>query len=239
VLLYSGENLYVRLNYGRSQMCIGRAESASPGGPFSPDPHPLICPGDNNHWAIDPNVWVSPASHNVFVQWRQDVGTSESRIYGARYSRDGRTRLTTARLLLSDSAVSWEGAQIENPAIELESGTYYLFFSGDNWNSKNYATGVASCGSRIVDGGKCTSIYASSRPWLGWSGRPGGAFFHTPEDIWGPGGLSFVSDAGGGIRTNPNGDPYVAIHWWLANDLRPMAIYALPWSIYGPVPANF
>lgn len=234
VLLYSAQHA------GSGQMCIGRAESVGPGGGFVADPRHLICPSDGDHWAIDANAWVSDSTHNVYLQWRQDTGATESRLYTAQYSRDGRTRLTTARLLLSDTQIDWDGGYaIENAAVDRHNGTWYLFFSGNFWDSGNYATGMASCGSRLVSGGRCSVLYGKSRPWLGWSGRSGGRpFFTTTENLPGPGGMSFVARSGGDMVRASDGSPYIAIHWWWPG-VRPLAMYKLVYTQYGPVPVDF
>jgi hypothetical protein len=221
------------------QMCIGRAESASPGGGFVADPGPLICPS-NGTPAIDPNALVSDSTHNVYLQWRQDTSPPESRLYSARYSHDGRTRLTDARNLLSDPQITWDGGTIENPAVDFHNGTWYLFFSGNFWGSGNYATGLAACGRYLTTGGKCSVLYPASRPWLGWSGRSGGKpIVTTTEDLPGPGGMSFVTRSTGGLVRASDGSPYIAIHHWLWPGFRALAMYKLVYTLFGPIPGDY
>lgn len=221
------------------QMCIGRAESASPGGGFVADPGPLICPS-NGTPAIDPNALVSDSTHNVYLQWRQDTSPPESRLYSARYSHDGRTRLTDARNLLSDPQITWDGGTVENPAVDFHNGTWYLFFSGNFWGSGNYATGVAACGRYLTIGGKCSVLYPASRPWLGWSGRSGGKpIVTTTEDLPGPGGMSFVTRSEGGLVRASDGSPYIAIHHWLWPGFRALAMYKLVYTSFGPYPGDY
>lgn len=229
--------LYTARRAGTEQMCIGRAEAGAPGGEFVADSSPLICPSGGN-WAIDPNAYVSSSTHNVYLQWRQDPSAHESRLYGARYSRDGRTRVTAASLMLSSNDLSWDGGTIENAAVHYFGGNWYLYFSGGPWDSPNYATGVASCGSSIT--GPCSLRYTYTRPWLGWSARSGGdPFFTTPEDLPGPGGLSFASISTGGFVKGSDGMPYIAIHWWWGGPPRPFAMSRLVYSDYGPVPIDY
>jgi hypothetical protein len=231
--------LYTAQRAGTTQMCIGRATAGTAGGPFTAASNPLIC-GSGPNWALDPNAYVSPATHNVYLQWRQDANASESRLYGARYSHDGTTRLSGARLLYSDSQISWDGPHaIENPAFDPQGPNNYIYYSGNFWNSNDYATGVASCGSNIASGGRCSTLFAHSKPWIGYSRRSGGTMISTPEDLKGPGGLSFVSESSGGLRRDPSGNPYVAMHYLLAPWLRPMWTYKLVQTIYGPIPIDY
>jgi arabinan endo-1,5-alpha-L-arabinosidase len=225
VLLYTAQ---VR---GTNKMCIGRATASAAGGPFTAQSTPLICPSGNN-WALDPNVYVTPGSGNVWVQWRQDASATESRIYGAEYSHTGVTRLTSARELYSSNQISWDAGTVENPAFDPQGVNNYLFFSGNVWNSNNYATGFADCGTWIGSGGVCSTLYSTSKPWIGYSKRSGGTGISPPDDVPGPGGMSFVSESSGGLVRDSSGNPYVAMHWWAG--VRPMITYKMFFTPYGP-----
>lgn len=231
VMLYTAK----RANSG--QHCIGRATAGTAGGPFTAASSPLIC-GSGGNWALDPNAYVTPGSGNVWIQWRQDASATESRLYGAKYSHDGTTRLTGARELYSSNQITWDGGTVENPAFDPQGGANYLYFSGNVWNSNNYATGFADCGVWIGSGGLCSTLYSHFKPWIGWSGRSGGTAITTPEDVPGPGGLSFVSESSGGLVRDPAGNPYIAMHWW-AGGIRPMVTYKLYQSQSGPIPINY
>ena len=39
----------------------------------------------------------------------------------------------------------WEAGTVEAPDLVTTGGHYYLFFSGNDWNSSNYTVGVATC----------------------------------------------------------------------------------------------
>jgi hypothetical protein len=229
--------LYTAKRAGSNQRCIGRATSGSAGGPFTAQGSPLIC-GSGVNFAIDPNAYVTPGSGNVWIQWRQDASASESRIFSAQYSHDGANRLTTARELYSSNQPSWDAGTVENPAFDPEGSKNYLYFSGNAWNSPNYATGFADCGSWIGGGGLCSTLYSKSKPWIGYSGRSGGTGITLPENVPGPGGLSFVSEASGGLVRDSAGSPYIAMHWW-AGGPRPMVTYKLVYSQAGPVAINY
>jgi hypothetical protein len=231
--------LYAAKRAGSNLRCIGRATAGTAGGPFTAASSPLIC-GSAGIGAIDPNAYVSPATHNVYLQWRQDGSASESRLYGARYSHDGTTRLTGARELYSENQISWDGPHaIENPAFDPQGPNNYIYYSGNYWNSNDYATGVAECGTNIASGGLCSTLFAHSKPWIGYSRRSGGTMISTPEDLKGPGGLSFVSESSGGLVRDPSGNPYIAMHYLLAPGLRPMWTYKLEQTKYGPIPIDY
>jgi hypothetical protein len=71
------------------------------------------------------------------------------------------------------------------------SGRYYLFFSGNDWDSANYAVGVAACSGPL---GPCTD--ASPSPIL--SSGPA---------VAGPGGESVFADTSGNF--------WIAFHAWV------------------------
>jgi hypothetical protein len=236
--------LYTARLRGTGKQCIGRATSGSAGGPFTAMSIPLICPPGPN-WALDPNAYVGPRTHNVWIQWRQDASASESRLYGALYSHDGTQRLTSARLLFSSNQISWDeptgtARTVENPAFDPQGSSNYLFYSGNAIGS-NYATGWADCGATIRSGGACSPIFSSSIPWIGYSRRSGGAVTTTPEDLPGPGGMSFVSESTGGLvrdGSSETANPYVVLHWGTGLG-RPMVVYKLAYSYVGPALFNF
>lgn len=224
---------YTAKKTGTEQRCIGRATAAGLTGEYIPDPTPLIC-GNGTLWALDANAFTE--NGRLFIQWRQDTATS-SRLWGAEYSDDGRTRLTEARLLMESSDMTWDGPVpggafiIENPSIVHWGATnqYYLAFSGDYWASNDYATGMASCGPSLtsVAAGKCVLQAPSTKPFYGWSLRGhGGTLKTVPGNLPGPGGMSFVTRALGGFP-GAGDHAYVALHYnkQPAGGVRPMAVF--------------
>ncbi len=80
-------------------------------------------------------------------------------------------------LLIGDKA--WQAGVIEGPSMIQEGSLFYLFYSGNAWDTAHYAVGYAVCSSPQ---GPCAepldhSLYASNGPTVG----PGGArrFFTT------------------------------------------------------------
>jgi beta-xylosidase len=80
---------------------------------------------------------------------------------------------------------------VEAPDLVLANGRYLLFYSGNDWNTANYAVGVAQCAGPI---GPCSD--ASPNPILS-----------SGTDTKGPGGESVFADA--------NGNFWIAFHAWI------------------------
>jgi beta-xylosidase len=80
---------------------------------------------------------------------------------------------------------------VEAPDLVIANGHYFLFFSGNNWNSANYAVGVARCAGPL---GPCAD--ATPTPILS-----------SGNGIAGPGGASVFPDT--------TGAPWIAFHAWV------------------------
>ncbi|MEZ5246763.1 MAG: family 43 glycosylhydrolase [Acidimicrobiales bacterium] len=97
-----------------------------------------------------------------------------------------------ASVLLTAQATTWERSIVESPALFEAGGRLHLLYSGNRYQSHEYATGWATCDSPA---GPCTR--ARSTPILTHDGT-----------INGPGGASVFVDAAGDTR--------VAFHAWTA-----------------------
>jgi hypothetical protein len=84
---------------------------------------------------------------------------------------------------------------VEAPDLVLSGTRYLLFYSGNNWDSANYAVGVATCSGPL---GPCTE------PWT----QP---ILSSNAGALGPGGES--------VFTNSSGSPWIAFHAWLPGDV--------------------
>jgi hypothetical protein len=132
--------------------CIGAAFSRSPLGPFKPTSHPFICQLDHRG-SIDPRVFVQSNHHLVMLWKSEDNANPDSPgpdqdgptgIYAQPLSANGRTLLGKPTKILGPTE-PWEGTIVEAPDMIEEWGTYWLFFSGNWFNSPSYAIGVAAC----------------------------------------------------------------------------------------------
>lgn len=167
-----------------SRMCISRATARSPAGPFKDDSSaPIICPLDKGG-AIDPSVIVHDG--DPYLVWKADGNCCKlpTEIYSQRLSSDGLS-VAAAPAKLIDASQPWEKGVVEGPSMVRDGDRFLLFYSANNWDTKDYAIGVASC--RSIDG-PCTKPL--DKPWMR-SGSddkgPGGEeFFEAPtgDGIW-------------------------------------------------------
>lgn len=197
--------------------CVGWATSSSASGPFTPGPRPLLCqvlkhsspsplsstPRGGDRGVIDPQVYLAP---NGATYLHVKALDNPMQLWGMALAADGTSLRTqaTGMLRLGAKEPVWEYSPApdnrftiaENPTMDHNPHAprgyqYYLYYSGGDWRTAAYATGVAACQGPV---GPCVRITARE-PWLASRG-----------DVRGPGGLS-VFRAPGGAR-------WVAYHSW-------------------------
>jgi hypothetical protein len=201
--------------------CIGASFSSSPSGPFRPTAHPFVCQLDHRG-SIDPRVFVESGNRLVLL-WKSEDNANPSvpgpdqngptGIYAQHLSADGRTLLGQPVKILGPSE-PWEGTIIEAPDMIEAWGTYWLFFSGNWYDSTSYGIGVAACQSPF---GPCSD--PNPAPLLG-SNRQGA----------GPGEASLFTDGSATwLLYNPfrANDPGPVIP-------RPVDITRLGFTVKGP-----
>ncbi len=173
---------YAALDAATGTECIGEADSASPTGPFiDADSGPVICdPAGGGD--IDPYIFADPSTGQDYLIWKLNaniVGEPTS-LWATTLSPNFTITGTPSQLLTDDQ--SWQAGNIEGPAMVEEDGTFYLFYSANDYNSANYAIGYATCTSPL---GPCAD--SVNNPVIvsggGMSG-PGG-----PSLYFGPTGL--------------------------------------------------
>jgi GH43 family beta-xylosidase len=135
--------------------CIGSAFSSSPAGPFVATTRPFICQLDHRG-SIDARV-IDPGSR-LFLLWKSEDNANpdypgpdqdgDTGIYAQGLSADGRTLLGRPVKILGPSE-EWEATIVEAPDMVEAWGTYWLFFSGNWYNSPSYGIGVAACQSPL------------------------------------------------------------------------------------------
>lgn len=186
-----------------AMQCIGDAFGSSPIGPFVPQPRPFICQR-GHRGSIDPRTFVD-ADGTLWLYWKSDdnanpdipwrTGNGYTGIYAQRLSPDGRVLLGEPVLVMQPT-LAWEGTIVEAPDMVLEQGHYWMFYSGNWFNSAAYAIGVAGCAGPV---GPCTPT----------SGRP---LLSSNSQGLGPGEPSvFENSAGFWMLYNP----------WKSNDPDP------------------
>jgi hypothetical protein len=181
---------YTARDTSTGTQCIGRAVSVSPLGPFvDSDLGPVICQSSVGG-SIDPSIFTDSGG-NSYLIWKSD-GNSNSELAGL-WSEplDSGLNLTgSPSLLLVNGGQSWQGSIIEGPDMVQANGAYYLFYSGNDYDTANYAVGYTTC---ATPSGPCTNI--SYNPVLS-----------TSEGMSGPGGESFF--------TGPSGQLLMAFAAW-------------------------
>jgi beta-xylosidase len=157
-----------------STHCIGAAFAQWPTGPFVATAQPFICQLAHRG-SIDARVFAEADGHLVMM-WKSEDNANPSvpgpdqggdtGIYAQDLSADGRTLLGAAVKILAPSQ-PWESTIVEAPDMVEAWGTYWLFFSGNWYNSTNYGIGVAECQGPL---GPCAD--PDSAPFLGptWQG---------------------------------------------------------------------
>ncbi|MBV8952209.1 MAG: family 43 glycosylhydrolase, partial [Actinobacteria bacterium] len=178
---------YVVPDMAAGQRCIASAVALAPQGPFvDSSPGPLVCRTDLGG-AIDPSPLVDP-SGNVWLLWRgEDHGGQKGAIYSAPLTPDGRA-LAGGPTALIRADQGWEQGVVEAPSMTAIPGGFALLYSGNDWNSRSYATGFAWC---ATPAGPCTK-------------PPRGPVLASHDAVAGPGGAEFFTD--------PAGAEWIAYH---------------------------
>jgi beta-xylosidase len=169
--------------------CIGEATASSPAGPFTPAAKPFICQVSQGG-SIDPRVFTD-ADGTSWLLWKSDqnIGgsTNPTKIWSAPLTPDG-LAFTAQPTDILQPDLSWQGSIVESPDLVKVQGTYWLFYSGNWFNTDSYGIGAARCASPI---GPCaetssTPLVASNAQGEGpgeesvYSGPTGTWLLYTP-----------------------------------------------------------
>jgi len=160
--------------------CISRAVSALPQGPYvDRSTEPMICQRERGG-SIDPSPFVD-ADGRRYLLWKSE-GTRQgepTRLWAQALSDDGMWVLGPRAELLQQ-ALPWERPIIEGPTMVLQDGRYHLLYSGNRWESPDYAVGHAVCDSVL---GPCrrTSDGPTLRTRPGAAGPGGQEVFRLPD----------------------------------------------------------
>ncbi len=167
---------------GGGEECISVATASQPLGPFTDmSSHALECQASLGG-SIDPSPFID-ASGALSLQWRSIGAQGQpATIWSEQLNADGNGFAPgTAPVALIVADQQWEAGVVEAPDLVLHGGRYFLFFSGNNWNSASYAVGVATCAGPL---GPCTS-------------SPSGPILTSGPGVAGPGSASIFTDSTG------------------------------------------
>jgi hypothetical protein len=198
-----------------SEECISVATAHQPEGPFVDDSKaPLECQMALGA-SIDPSPFVD-TNGTPYLDWKSG-GPGNARLWSQQLDTAGTGFAFGSRpyeTLVPGHA--WQGGTVEAPDMVDAGGHYYLFYSGNNWNSGLYAVGVATCGGPV---GPCMD--ASPGPILA-----------SGSGVAGPGGESVFADS--------SGQYWIAFHAWVPGAVgfpNSRCLYLRHLSLSGPLPA--
>ena len=161
----AGYVVYFSARGGDGMLAIGAASATSALGPFTDIGAPLI--HDATIGLIDASEINAPAG--PYVLWKEDGNAigKPTPINAQPLAADGLSLTgSPTRLITNDQA--WEGAVTEAPFMVEETGTFYLFYSGNSYANATYAVGVASASAPTGPFTKASApILVSGGAWVG------------------------------------------------------------------------
>ncbi|HEX2851468.1 MAG TPA: glycoside hydrolase family 43 protein [Acidimicrobiales bacterium] len=169
--------------------CLSVATSLLPDGPYvDTSSGPFVCQTDRGG-SIDPSPFLD-AGGRPWLTWKSEgtVDGEPTRIWSAPLTDDGLHLAGDPHELLTTS-LAWEGPIVEGPSMLVDGGSYHLLFSGNRWETSDYAIGHAACAGPA---GPCTP---DPDPMLGSSATAAG-----------PGGAE--------VFRGLDGAPMIAYHAW-------------------------
>lgn len=130
--------------------CLVYATSASPAGPFGAAKR-FSCSSDPLG-SIDPEPFTDPVTGVTSLVWKDEglIGSYGQRIWARAITLVDATTVAYAPgselQFLLESQNTWEAYVAESPTLaRLPDGSLGLFYSGNQWDSDRYATGLAVC----------------------------------------------------------------------------------------------
>ena len=175
----------------KPSQCIGVATSESPAGPFVDSSEaPIVCQSDLGG-SIDATHFADDDGAQYLV-WKNDGNCCgiPTRFFIQELSDDGLEVVGDPTDMGLSNDVLWERFVIEAPTLWKHDGAYYLFYSGNDFASADYAVG-----------------YATSNVVLGpYVDAPENPILRTRPPAAGPGHQSIVAD--------DDGDLWMTYHAW-------------------------
>lgn len=173
------------------KQCISVAMASQPQGPFLDSTTvPLVCQMDLGG-SIDPSPFLG-AGGTPYLTWKSEGTNGQPpTIWAQQISASGTALVGPGPAMLLRPSQKWEGGVVEGPFMVQSSGHYYLFYSANNWNTANYAIGVAECQGPV---GPCEK--SRDNPIVA-----------SNATMSGPGGPSLFTDN--------QGELWIAFHAWL------------------------
>ena len=190
---------YTARDVQAGRQCLAVAVSAAPEGPYvDSSAGPLTCQYDLGG-SIDSSPFED-ADGQRYLLWKSDGNCCgiPVRFFIADLSSDG-LKLESKASVIEGLVVDkgWERTLIEAPTLYLRDGVYFMFYSANDYNSRNYAMGYATA--TAVAGPYADAV---ENPILSTTVP----FGSPPGSPAGPGHQSIVLD--------DDGDPWLVYHAW-------------------------
>jgi GH43 family beta-xylosidase len=185
--------MYYAAQYaGTDKHCISVATASSPAGPFVDNAAaPMMCDFDKGG-VIDPSAFVA-SDGTVYLLWKSEGEWhgGSARLWIRKLGDDFKSFDGDPSVLLGVDR-PWEGITVEGPSMLEANGKFFLFYSGNRFDTADYAEGWAVCDAPI---GPCTKPASN-------------ILLQKHDNIAGPGGAE--------IFVAPGGQPFIAFHAWTA-----------------------
>jgi hypothetical protein len=184
----------VRDRVSPERFCISVATATNPLGPFSDDSGGCLQRDTDPKGSIDPQPFVDDDG-TPYLIWKSEgvPGSQPTKIWSRRLDASGTAFAAgSSPTMILATSQPWEGNVVENAAMVRHQGELYLFYSGNEWRSGNYATSYALCPSPTA---------ACTKPRQG-------PLLASRNDRLGPGAPAPFVDAQGQLR--------LAYHYWNA-----------------------
>jgi beta-xylosidase len=175
----------------KPSQCIGVATSDNPDGPFrDTSDAPIVCQSDLGG-SIDATHFADEDGMQ-YLLWKNDGNCCgiPTRFYIQELSDDGLELVGEPTDMGISNDLLWERLVIEAPTLWQHDGTYYLFYSGNDFASADYAVGYATS-SEVLG----PYVDAEENPIL-----------RTKPPAAGPGHQSILAD--------DDGDLWMTYHAW-------------------------
>lgn len=176
----------VQVKRSSNRHCLSLATAPEPTGPFRDRTKKTL------HCSSDPMGSIDPAwleyNGRVYLIWKNAgvKGSKPTQVMVRRMTKDGLGfRPGSTQRLLLQTAEPWEGNVIEAPSPIVVDGRIYLFYSGHQYTTSDYAIGYAICDGPL---GPCRR---------GNGGKP---LIATGGKVAGPGAQSAIIDTEGRLR---------------------------------------
>ncbi|WP_083260019.1 family 43 glycosylhydrolase [Cellulosimicrobium cellulans] len=197
------------------RQCIGVSLSETPDGPFVPvGDDPFVCPNGEDGTvdlggAIDAGTFHD--GEQLWLLWKADGNCCAGKtaiLFAQPLSADGTTLTGPPTELIRVDRPN-EGIVVEAPTIIERDGTYYLFYSANDFYGGNYRTAYATSDNLLGPYTKATTELMTSDRFQG--------------DVRGPGGQDIV--------VRPDGSTAIVFHGWNERfTYRAMYLSELEWS---------